>query len=554
MRRLLAVLLTAGGIALGGAPAAAAETSVPLIVGVRHSFDDLPPAATETGTQPGAITVDVPRSRAAEVADELRSDPAVAYVEPDHVAHAAVMTPNDPSYDLQWGITRTRVNSAWAVTRGSSNVTVAVVDTGVKKLPDLAARVLPGYDFVNSDSDPTDDNGHGTMAAGVIAATQSNGIGIAGICGFCKILPVKVLASNGSGSYSDIAAGIRYAADRKADIINLSLGGASDSQLLRDSVSYAVAKGSMVIAAAGNDGSSALHYPAAFSSVLAVGASTPGDARYPWSNYGSSWVDLAAPGCNPAQNLAGIINNFCGTSSATPFASGVAALLASKSTAYTPAKIRQALTVSAVKLAGNWVAAASGRIDASAALGSVAVLGVDKAGPTISMGALPATVHGFVTVRAGASDDTGVAKVQLIAGSRLLATDTTAPYAFRWASAAYNGNVTLTVRAWDRAGKFTSAQRIVRADNAGPALTVTRGAVSGARVAATTPLAVRATDPAGVARMQLLVNGVVRLTTTGSTYQFAVPVWKYGTTVRVQVRAYDRLGNARLTPTRTWHR
>ena len=551
--RSLAVLLTAGALTLTGvpAPATAAETSVPLVVGVRGAVGDLPGAATETGAQPGAITVDVPRSRADEVAAELRSDPAVAYVEPDHVAHAAAITPNDPSFATQWGITKTRVAAAWGVTRGASSVTVAVVDTGVKKLPDLAARVLPGYDFVNDDNDPTDDDGHGTMTAGVIAATANNGVGIAGICWYCKILPVKVLGAGGSGSYSDIAAGIKYAADKGSDIINLSLGGAADSQLLRDAVAYAAGKGSLVIAAAGNSGNSALHYPAAIPSVLAVGASTPGDARYPWSNYGSSWVDLAAPGCNPAQNLAGVINNFCGTSSATPFASGVAALLASTGSAATAAKIRQALTASAVKLAGNWVAAASGLIDAAAALGTMAALTVDKAKPAVAFRSpvASATVHGFVTVGVAASDDTGVAKVQLLANGRLLGTDSTAPFAFRWASAGYNGTTALQLRAYDRAGNLTAAGRSVWADNTGPALAVTQATANGAAVRRAT-ITVRATDPAGVAGLRLIVNGKVVLGKAGSANSFAVGVTKL---VRVQVQATDRLGNTRLTPARTWH-
>ena len=155
---------------------------------------------------------------------------------------------------------------------------------------------------------------------------------------------MKVLGAGGSGSYSDIAEGIRYAADQGADIINLSLGGAADSQLLRDAVTYAAGKGALVLAAAGNDGSSALHYPAAIPAVLAVGGSTAGDARYPWSNYGSNWVDIAAPGCNPAQGRNGVVGQFCGTSSATPFAAGVAALLASTTPAPTAATIRKALT------------------------------------------------------------------------------------------------------------------------------------------------------------------------------------------------------------------
>lgn len=472
--RVMATVLT--GLVLAATPgtaAVAAEESVGLVVGVRGEVD-LPARTVETGTLPGALTLDVPRSRAVAVAEQLRADPAVAYVEPDHTAVAAVVTPNDAAYAQQWGIARTRVNTAWSTTRGSAAVTVAVIDTGVTRLPDLAPRVLPGYDFVNDDTDATDDNGHGTMTAGVLGATANNGTGIAGICWSCKILPIKVLNAGGSGSYSDIAAGIRYAADRGAQIINLSLGGASDSQVLRDAVAYAVDRKSLVIAAAGNDGSSALHYPAAIPAVLAIGASTPGDARYPWSNHGASWVDLAAPGCNLAQNPGGVLTNFCGTSSATPFAAGVAALLASTSPAPTAATIRTALTGSAVALAGNWVAAGSGRVDAAAALTSV--------------------------------------------GTRT----TTSPAV---------------------------------ADRTGPVLTVTRAAASGTRgIARTTPFGVRATDPAGVGRLELIANGQVVQRYAGSTYTFAVPVWKFGKVISVQVRAYDRLGNARLTPTRTWYR
>lgn len=450
------------------AAASAAEEPVGLVVGVRGEVD-LPVEATATGTLPGALTVDVPRDDAAEVAEELRSDPDVAYVEPDHVAHAAaVVAPADPFYSQQWGIARTRVNTAWTATRGSTLITVAVVDTGVKRIPDLAPRMLPGYDFVNSDTDPTDDDGHGTMTAQVIGASANNGIGTAGICWSCRILPVKVLGADGSGSYSNIAAGIRYAADRGADIINLSLGGAADSRLLRDAVAYAISKNALVIAAAGNAGSAALHYPAAIPSVLAIGASTPGDARYPWSNYGASWVDLAAPGCNPVLNLAGVLTDFCGTSSATPFAAGVAALLATAKPGATPAKIREVLAATSVKLAGNWLAASSGRIDAAAAVGTVRGQAIDQAGPVV---------------------------------------------------------------------------------------TVTRAAANGARtVPNTTPFGVSAADPSGAVRLELIVNGKVIQRYAGRAYTFAVPVWKFGKVVRVQARAYDRLGNARLTPTRTWYR
>jgi thermitase len=543
MRALLAVL-TVAGMSMVGTPAHAAEPTVPLIVGTRDPghIERLDVGATERLS--GAVAVDVPAGAVAGAAARLRDDPAVTYVEPDHVAHAAV-TADDPQFAAQWGLARTRVTQAWATTRGAADITVAVVDTGVTALPDLKPRLLSGYDFVDGDTDAADPNGHGTMAAGVIGATAGNGTGIAGVCWSCRILPVRVLGADGSGSYSHIAEGIRYAADRGADIINLSLGGSADSTLLRDAVAYAAGKGALVLAAAGNAGGSAPHYPAAIPGVVAVGGSTAGDARYPWSNHGRGWVDIAAPGCNPAQGNRGTVQQFCGTSSATPFAAGVAALLASTTPRPSAEIVRRALTASAVPLAGAWVA--TGRVDAAAALAAVPVVSVDAAAPSTSFRfpANGAVVRGTVPVGARAADDTAVRRVELWAGTRLAGTDATSPYAFRWSSAGRNGMVFLTLRAYDRAGNVSTSRLTVRADNAGPAVAVTT---------ARTGLTARATDPSGVSRLELLVNGKVVQRYAGAARRFGLPAARSGTAVRVQVRAYDSLGNARLTPLRTWRR
>jgi len=455
VRETIVGLLVAG-VALSATPALAATPgeAVPLVVGLRRqaaptrTLDQV--GAVRTADLPGAVAIDVPAGRVAEATRRLAADPNVAYVEPDHVAHAAAITPDDPGYGGQWGIVKTRVNQAWSAVRGSSRVVVAVVDTGVTALPDLAGRVLPGHDFVNGDDDATDDNGHGTMAAGVVAASGYNRAGIAGICWYCRILPVKVLDAKGSGSYSTIAEGIRYAADHGATIVNLSLGGAEDSQVLRDAVAYAAGKGSLVIAAAGNEGSAAPHYPAAIPSVLAVGGVTSADAYYPWSNRGS-WVDVTAPGCNPSQALTGAISQYCGTSSATPFVAGVAALLASTDPAPTATVIRTALVSSRV--------APAGRVDAPAALTALPYAG-DTTRPSVLFAATPSVARGQVTVTAAAADQHGVARVQLYAGGRLVATDTTAPYALSW-KATSSGAVPLELRAYDRAGNLAAARRSV---------------------------------------------------------------------------------------------
>jgi thermitase len=327
-----------------------------------------------------------------------------------------------------WGIARAHVDRAWSTTGGSARVIVAVVDTGVSRVPGLAGRILPGYDFVNGDNDPTDDNGHGTMAAGVIAAA---GADRTGICPKCRILPVKVLGPKGAGSYTDIARGIRYAADRHATIINLSLGGSDDSQVLRDAVAYAAGHGSLVIAAAGNKGTSAPHYPAAIPAVLAVGGITATGARYSWSNYGS-WVDVTAPGCNPARGRDGKVAQFCGTSSATPFVAGVAALVASTSPAPSAAVIRAAVTSSA-----QVDAVAALRFVAGTAAPAVRVFADNRFAPTV-----------YLTARASS----GVDRMQLLVNGHIVAQVAGGLHRFAIRTAGYGKTVTARVRVYDRAG------------------------------------------------------------------------------------------------------
>jgi thermitase len=436
-------------------PAHAASAAETLVVGLRPSADGRQALAgidsVRTEALPGAVAVDVPADRVADATRKLAADPDVAYVEPDHVAHAAALTPNDPGYKSQWGAVQTRVNQAWSSVRGANRVVIAVVDTGVTATPDLAGRVLQGHDFVNNDDDPRDDSGHGTMAAEVIGADGYNGTGIAGVCWACRILPVKVLGKDGSGSYTDIAEGIRYAADHGATIINLSLSGIDDSQLLRDAVTYATGKGALVLAAAGNDGSSVAHYPAAIPAVVAVGGETSTGTRYSWSNYGS-WVDVTAPGCNPSQALNGAIEQYCGTSSATPFTAGVAGLLASTDPAPSAATIRAALVASRV--------GAVGRVDALNALARLPYAG-DTTAPAVVFAATPRLKSGVVTATVAASDQHGVARVQFYAGGRLVATDTTAPYSFAW-KANIKGLVAIQARAYDRAGNAAGTARGVR--------------------------------------------------------------------------------------------
>ncbi len=210
---------------------------------------------------------------AVAVKERLEHEPTVAQVKFSYVRRALTV-PNDPRYSSAQRdyLSPLRMDRAWDVSKGA-NVKVAVVDTGVDaQHPDLSGRVLAGRSIVPTTNSVQDDNGHGTMVAGVIAANLNNGRGVVGIAPQAQILPVKVLDGNGGGTDDDIAAGITWAVDHGAQVINLSLGGPGEADVLCAAVSTALAADVVVVAAAGNDGFETVGYPAACPGVIAVAA------------------------------------------------------------------------------------------------------------------------------------------------------------------------------------------------------------------------------------------------------------------------------------------
>jgi subtilisin family serine protease len=282
----------------------------------------------------------VPATRADEVLAELRSSPIVRSAKRDARVNA-LRIPDDEFWPGEWSPRKTRAPEAWNLTTGSASVVVAVVDSGVDaSQPDLRAKLVPGYDFVNGDATPGDDNGHGTAVAGVVAATSDNGIGVAGYCWRCRLMPVKVLGADGSGFASTVAQGIVWATDHGARVINASLGGPDYDVAGAAAAQYAASHGALVVAAAGNDSSPVLDYPAALPGVLSVGASDPRDRLYAFSNSGAA---VAAPGENLTTGRNGEYVKFVGTSSATPVVSGIAALALSAAPEVSPADLMRGL-------------------------------------------------------------------------------------------------------------------------------------------------------------------------------------------------------------------
>ncbi|MEM7826937.1 MAG: S8 family serine peptidase [Candidatus Aenigmatarchaeota archaeon] len=332
--------------------------------------------------------IKVPEGRVGEKVREYLKRRDVIYAEPNYIAYAQ-MVPNDPYYKYQWHLDNAKyggiqMEEAWDITTGDNSVIVAILDTGIAyenykqgrtqycKAPDLANTCfVQGYDFVNGDTHPNDDNSHGTHVAGTLAQSTNNKLGVAGIAFNTCLMPIKVLDRQGSGSYANIAAGIRYAVDNGAKVISLSLGGSSDSATLKDAVKYAYEKGATVIAACGNDNMPICLYPAAYDDyVIAVGATQYDETKAPYSNYGPS-LDLVAPGGNNNldQNQDGYADGvlqqtfknsrsvcsfayyfFQGTSMAVPHVSGIAALLIANGNAVTPNEVRAALQETAKDL------------------------------------------------------------------------------------------------------------------------------------------------------------------------------------------------------------
>jgi subtilisin family serine protease len=290
-----------------------------------------------------------------------------------HSSPATVM-PDDPYFRTgpdalsggQWGAELTAAPAAWALTTGSPTVTIAIIDSGVAaSQPDLRGRLVPGHNVLTGTSDTADTAGHGTEVAGVAAGTGDNGFGGAGYCWSCRIMPVKVYAT-GSARERDIANGITWAVDHGADVINVSLSGTAPTRAMASAVAYALGRGVLVVAAAGNNGTANPTYPAALPGVISVTGTDPHDVRYPYADYGS-WVQLAAPGTAVTTLPDGGFGAVGGTSVASPAVAGIVGLMLAADPTATPARIVHALYASADPTAEAGITV-HGRVNAYRAL------------------------------------------------------------------------------------------------------------------------------------------------------------------------------------------
>lgn len=332
----------------------------------------------------GVKRVRVPEGKSVRsVVEKLSEDHRVAFAEPNVLVRAMG---SDPYRFYQWNLDEIGVDAAWAAGGTGGGVVVAVLDTGVAKgAPDGVATLLPGYDFYYGDADATDGNGHGTFVAGTIAQSTGNGVGVSGVAPGASILPVKVMGDDGMGDVGAIANGIVWAADQGADVINMSLGSAYPSSTLERACEYAFGKGVVLVAATGNEYAASVGYPAAYETVIAVGATGYGGERAPYSNRGTG-IDLVAPGGDLSKDrdgdgyADGILQEtfeggywtytfWEGTSMATPHVAAVAALVVAQGVS-DPAEVYDVLTSTAVDRgsSGYDTSYGYGSVDAAAAV------------------------------------------------------------------------------------------------------------------------------------------------------------------------------------------
>lgn len=565
LRRLVrcsAALAACWGLLIGGSAMGQGSGEVQLLLKVKNQLPAPAVAALlkanslrPAGEIPalGVRVVRVSAAAAAKVMAALSKHKDVEYVEPDAEAKA-VAAVNDPGFPSQWHLATIQAPAAWDLQTGSEQLQVAVIDTGVNAAHPDAGRVAGGYDFVNGDADATDDNGHGTAVAGCISPVTNNALGIAGLSWNSVVLPVKVLDASGSGSYSAIANGIIYAADWGARIINLSLGGTSNSTTLQNAVNYAWNKGCVIVAAAGNSGNSTAFYPAACNNVVAVSATRSNDTRPTWSNYGS-YVDLSAPGENiwTLDNGTGY-RYISGTSFSSPIVAGVLALMASTGPRSNAELVELLLTnVDDIGTAGYDTYYGYGRVNAFRAVQATAgFVGVDATAPQVSIlsPAAGSAVSGTIDIRVTATDNVAVERLELWLNGAKAGESPGPSVDFTVDTRNYaDGLLQVEVRGVDAAGNVGSASQSLQVMNAGdttaPVATITSPKNGAVIKGKTVNVGATSSDNVGFVRLELYIDGALYAasSTSSATFKWNLSGYAKGTHT-LQLVARDQAGNA----------
>lgn len=486
----------------------------------------------------------------------------IDFIEKDEAIKSSLI-PNDHYYSSEWHLQKIRAPEAWDITTGSNNIIVAVLDSGVDSShPDLANKLVQGYNFYDDNYDTSDVYGHGTKVAGVVAAATNNGIGVASIGWGVSIMPIRVTDSSGYALLSLLTKGLIYAADRGAKVAVISFqiyGGSS----LTSAAKYFFEKGGLVFAAGGNSGSYIGDADNPY--VVSVSATTSTDTIATFSTYGP-FIDISAPGVSIYTTVrGGGYGAVSGTSFAAPIAAGVAALMFSVNPSMPPGDVELFLKSTAVDLgnAGYDIYYGWGRIDALAALRAL-MSSAPSADKNFDSDLIPptvaiihpsdgATLSGGVVIKVDASDNKMVSKVELYINGALFAIDSEPPYEFYWDTTKYaDGTYTLLAKAYDISNNVGVSKQIgviisnsQYASTTNPIRIQITSPLNGATVSGRTYIRVSASSSSRITTIQIYIND--RLVSTvrnrsSCQYLWNTRLYKNGQHT-IKVKVYDALGN-----------
>jgi subtilisin family serine protease len=505
--------------------------------------------------------IDVPHGSERAIANKLKHNPHFKFAELDQRVEVSATT-NDPYLGSEWHIGKIGANTAWDKTQGS-NITIAILDSGIDAShPDFSGRLVAGYNAYDNNTNTADVCGHGTKAAGSAAAASNNAIGVAGVAGQARIMPVRI-AYNNSGScyayFSTMASGVTWAADHGARVVNISYANVPTSSAVQSAANYLKGKGGLLFVSAGNYNRDEGFTPT--DTMIPVSATDSADNRASFSSYGA-FVALSAPGAGIYTTVQGggygAVN---GTSFASPVAAAVAALVMSANPSLSADQVKNILFTTAVDLgtAGRDIYFGYGRVNASAAVAKAAgtTTTADTTAPTAAISAPlgSSTVSGTVTVNVNAADNVGVARVDLKVNNTVVASDSSSPFSFAWDSKGVaNGMATLTAVARDAAGNVTTSAPISvnvsnstttvapTTDTVAPAVAITNP-TNGGTVHGNVNVTVNASDNSGSAgiSMSLYVDGALVASGSGSSMAYN---WKPSNgSHTLKAVARDRAGN-----------
>ncbi|MBK7352400.1 MAG: S8 family serine peptidase [Nitrosomonas sp.] len=475
--------------------------------------------------------VELPEYSEEGVIARLKHHPHLKFAELDYLVTADLAS-NDPYYPNAWHLPKISAPSAWDSSQGLG-VTIAILDTGIDGAhPDLASRLVPGWNFYDNNSNTSDVHGHGTKVAGAAAATTNNSSGVAGVAGQAKIMPIRVASPSLTASSSLISSGIIYAADRGVRVANVSYANQPMRSATITASQYMKDKGGLVTVSAGNNGIDEGFTPT--NTMIPVSATDSNDVKTSWSSYGN-YVAVAAPGSGIWTTVrGGTYGAVSGTSFSSPITAGVIALMMAANPKLKSTEIEKLLLSTAKDLgaAGRDSYYGYGRVDAAAAVKAAksSVTTADITAPVVSITdpLSGETVSGLVPVSIQVSDNVGVTRTELWVNNTSVAVDTSAPYGFSWDSkGSSNGTASLFVRAYDAAGnvgissttKVNVSNQVITqpSDTTAPIVKIINP-VAG-NVSGNVTITVNASDNSGASGISLAIyiDNVLKIIGNGST-------------------------------------